>query len=67
MLEEERLCIFQYLMTETCELTDESAMGSLICQTALKLTETVSTIKRLQCYVNASVTAHPKLESSAIT
>lgn len=61
----ERLCIFQCLMEVTGEWTDQST--SLICQTALKLTVPVPTIKILLCYADASVTAHPKLQSSAIT
>lgn len=56
---------FQCLMEVTGEWTDQSTTP--ICQTALKLTVPVPTIKILQCYVDASVTTHPKLQSSAIT
>ena len=63
MLEGEWLYIFQCLMAGTCKLTDESAM--LICQTALKLTEPVPTIRRLQCICQKSSKATiPYLKAS---
>lgn len=58
MLEGQQPRIFQHLIEVTCKLTDE--ITTLICQATFKLTVLVPIIKGLWCYVDASVTTHPK-------